>query len=139
MNKNRYDKYRFLFIKYFLITVFLISVVSKFVYPKPFYAYVTSVVYRVFNKYDPYKIPKTLFVLIIGLELFLLYSIERDRFKISIFAFLPFLFFSVFSLVFNFPVDCGCFGEIITYPNHIYQISLNSIIFAFFLYLNKNK
>lgn len=105
------------------LLLLIIGIYCAFIFmnKNSFYSYSISYVYTIIDVYDPYLYPKIIFyfhfISLGTITLLLVYQ----RYLLSLVLLLPLLIFSGAGIFFNVPNDCGCFGDILAFPDSSFQ------------------
>lgn len=109
------------FLRFLIILCFVVLMFYSFVKQKAFYSLCVSFIYSVFGIFDPYILPKLIYsIFIIGNITSIYLAIKKNFLIVSFISFFMFLIILI-AMLKKIPLNCGCFGEIKTFPNLIYQ------------------
>lgn len=123
-------------IKIFFVFLFIISIVSKILYPVPFYSFTISIfkysgIGFIYSYIPSNVIAILLLSLVIFIEVSIIYVFFKDVSRAFIYVFLflntSLIILSV-SYILGIPIDCGCFGKIIVFDNDLYHLFFLSVL-----------
>lgn len=140
-----------LIIKNYFRMLFLVSLISKTIFPNSVQSYIASFlkstgISKIVFETLSINLSVIYFVFYLILQLLevsiLYYSFVQEKIfeKLITLTITFFLCISVFAYMFNIPGDCGCFGEVIEFSNNIYKVIfnlVNLIIVVTYIVINK--
>lgn len=140
-----------LIIKNYFRMLFLVSLISKTIFPNSVQSYIASFlkstgISKIVFETLSINLSIIYFVFYLILQILevsiLYYSFVQEKIfeKLITLTITFFLCISVFAYMLSIPGDCGCFGEVIEFSNNIYKVIfnlVNLIIVITYIIINK--